>query len=183
MSFRIPDAARLVSRLSLRLQSKHLSTKTKAVNAFGSVLPEVIANGGWDAAWKTGVTPWDAGRPAPLLAHLDSHAALLNLPKPRVLVPGCGSGHDTFAFASAGWLATGLDVSETAITRCTSNVKDTPAWNDLPAERLRFIRDDFFEHNATYDLIFDYAFLCSFEPKTWQRWATAVHRLLDAANG
>lgn len=44
--------------------------------------------GGWEKCWEQGVTPWDLGRPTPIILHLHQTGAL---PKGRALVPGCGS--------------------------------------------------------------------------------------------
>lgn len=163
----------------LKLAASRFSTKGK--NVFGSPLPEVLARGGWEAAWQEGVTPWDAGRPAPLLSLLGS--AEFNLPGPRVLVPGCGSGHDAHAFAAAGWTATGLDISESAIARCNTNRLNVPAWRTIPPERLRFTEGDFFEHHADYDAVFDYTFVSSLNPSSRQRWASAMRSLLCEPTG
>lgn len=46
------------------------------------------SSGGWQDSWEQGVTPWDLGRPTPVILHLHQTGAL---PKGRALVPGCGS--------------------------------------------------------------------------------------------
>ena len=43
---------------------------------------------GWERCWEEGLTPWDLGKPTPVLQHL---LQTDSLPKGRVLVPGCGS--------------------------------------------------------------------------------------------
>uniref|UniRef100_A0A453QQD1 Uncharacterized protein n=1 Tax=Aegilops tauschii subsp. strangulata TaxID=200361 RepID=A0A453QQD1_AEGTS len=42
---------------------------------------------GWEKSWETGVTPWDLGKPTPIIEHLVKSGTL---PKGRALVPGCG---------------------------------------------------------------------------------------------
>ena len=34
------------------------SSSSSSTNAFGSSLPEALARGGWDGAWRESVTPW-----------------------------------------------------------------------------------------------------------------------------
>jgi len=65
----------------------------------------------WEARYVAGDTPWDKGGAAPpLLEFLARHSVT-----GRVLVPGCGPGHDVRAIALRGAEVTGLDLSETAL--------------------------------------------------------------------
>ena len=166
---------------SLHLFTVRLLTTRSRTNVFGSNLPEVVSKGGWDHAWQQGVTPWDAGRSSPLLSH--SSFPYLKSPenagRRTVLIPGCGSGHDVFAFAAAGWHATGLDISETAIARCHKNQHDIPALRSISQECIRFVSEDFFRHRDSYDLIFDYTFVSSLELPMRPKWASAMASLLN----
>ncbi|XP_020089880.1 thiocyanate methyltransferase 1-like isoform X2 [Ananas comosus] len=69
---------------------------------------------GWEKCWDKGLTPWDLGRPTPVVPQLVQSGTL---PKGRVLVPGCGLGYDVVAFASPGRFVVGLDISDTAIRK------------------------------------------------------------------
>ncbi|KAK1270373.1 putative thiol methyltransferase 2 [Acorus gramineus] len=52
-------------------------------------IQEVIHGGdGWNKCWEQGLTPWDIGRPTPVLVDLLEKGGL---PKGRALVPGCGT--------------------------------------------------------------------------------------------
>jgi len=42
---------------------------------------------GWEKSWEFGVTPWDLGKPTPVIEHLVRSGTL---PNGRALVPGCG---------------------------------------------------------------------------------------------
>ncbi|TFH31169.1 MAG: hypothetical protein E4H00_03925, partial [Myxococcales bacterium] len=65
----------------------------------------------WRAAWKRGVTPWDAGTSPPALQRL---VDLGTVPSGRVLVPGCGTGYDLAALARSDREVVGIDLSEDA---------------------------------------------------------------------
>ncbi|MEZ4469768.1 MAG: methyltransferase domain-containing protein [bacterium] len=65
-----------------------------------------------DERYQRGDTPWDLGGPSPVVQRL---ARDLLTPGMRVLVPGCGRGHDVEALARAGLQVTGLDLSPTAL--------------------------------------------------------------------
>ncbi|XP_058184248.1 probable thiol methyltransferase 2 isoform X2 [Rhododendron vialii] len=45
-------------------------------------------SGGWQKCWEQGLTPWDLGKPTPVLVHLHQTGALRT---GRALIPGCGS--------------------------------------------------------------------------------------------
>jgi len=56
----------------------------------------------WDARFQSGETPWDRGDASPQLA---AWLAAGTLAPCRILVPGCGSGHEVALLASAGFPA------------------------------------------------------------------------------
>src|ERR1700752_1046628 len=64
----------------------------------------------WDARFRGGVTPWDAGGVPPYLA-----AWIEKRAPGRVLIPGSGSGYEVRLFAERGWDALGIDFSDAAI--------------------------------------------------------------------
>uniref|UniRef100_A0A453QQR0 Thiol methyltransferase 2 n=1 Tax=Aegilops tauschii subsp. strangulata TaxID=200361 RepID=A0A453QQR0_AEGTS len=66
---------------------------------------------GWEKSWETGVTPWDLGKPTPIIEHLVKSGTL---PKGRALVPGCGMGYDVVALASPERFVVGLEISNIA---------------------------------------------------------------------
>ncbi|MQM00676.1 hypothetical protein Taro_033414 [Colocasia esculenta] len=72
------------------------------------------SEGGWEKCWEEGFTPWDIGKPTPVILHLLQTGAL---PNGRALVPGCGSGHDVVAMACPERFVVGLDISESAIKK------------------------------------------------------------------
>ena len=72
----------------------------------------------WDERYRQGDTPWDKGRASPaLIAWLQENRGLM---RGSVLVPGCGTGHDVRAIASAEpkSFPLGIDISKTAIQEC-----------------------------------------------------------------
>jgi SAM-dependent methyltransferase len=78
------------------------------------VKPETT-NVDWDHRYRLGDTPWEKGYAAPPLSEwLEKHGPLNG----RVLVPGCGSGHDVRGLAEAGssnCTVVGLDIASAAI--------------------------------------------------------------------
>ena len=65
----------------------------------------------WEEHYRSGDLPWDKGAASPALLE-----ALTRVPiRGRVLVPGCGLGHDVRALAAAGAEVVGLDLSPTGL--------------------------------------------------------------------
>ena len=80
----------------------------------------------WDMRWRAGFTPWDAGR---VPRHLRELVASRR-PAGRVLVPGCGSGHDVRFLAECGLDVEGIDFSEAAIEAAALGKGKTPPTHD-----------------------------------------------------
>ena len=67
----------------------------------------------WEAAYINDNTPWDKGTAAPpLLEWLATNSI-----SGRVLVPGCGTGHDVRLLAKQGADVVGMDISPSALCR------------------------------------------------------------------
>ena len=61
--------------------------------------------GFWQPRYAAGETPWDfGGVPIALKQWLQRESA-----PGRVLIPGCGAGHEVRAFDAAGWDVTAID--------------------------------------------------------------------------
>lgn len=122
----------------------------------------------FDARYAAGTMPWDfGGVPNALKRFLDKH------PGPgRALIPGCGSGYEIEAFASAGWEAIGIDFSAVAVAR---------ARRRLGRLADKVIEGDFFRHpfgERSFDLIYERAFLCALSPERRPHYAQRLAALL-----
>src|SRR5438094_5047210 len=79
----------------------------------------------WEARYQSGDMPWEKGAPSPGL--VDFLAAHPEIPRGKVCVPGCGTGHDVRAFAAAGFDAHGFDIAPSAIQLANEKTKDLGA--------------------------------------------------------
>ena len=118
----------------------------------------------WQTRYESGETHWDKGLPAPpLLEFLKSHPI-----QGRVLVPGCGSGHDVRALASQGASVLGFDVAPGAIERALS-------YESVSDETYQL--GDFFELpeplHGTFDAIFEHTCFCAIHPSRRREYAKA----------
>uniref|UniRef100_A0A803M5J8 Thiol methyltransferase 2 n=1 Tax=Chenopodium quinoa TaxID=63459 RepID=A0A803M5J8_CHEQI len=140
---------------------------------------ELFMRDGWERCWEERVTPWDLGKPTPVLQHL---LQTESLPKGRALVPGCGSvtvslfmGYDVITLASPERYVIGLDISEVAVEKARELASSSPN-----ANYISFLQADFFNWEPTelFDLIFDYTFFCAIVPNMRPAWATRMGDLL-----
>lgn len=136
----------------------------------------------WSNLWDKGdFLPWDKGAPNPALVDLLSsregesigdavktHAEGSQQRRRTVLVPGCGRGYDVLLFASFGFDAYGLEVSDSAVRQCMlereTNGHKYPVQNDLVGSgKVEFLNGDFFGDAwakdvgiDVFDVIYDY---------------------------
>jgi SAM-dependent methyltransferase len=129
----------------------------------------------WDQRWQSGDTPWDKGHAAPpLVEYLEAADAELHRAR-RVLVPGCGSGHDVRELARQGIPATGLDLSATAIERARA---------EPVAGREDYLCGDLFEQDwrigREFDAVWEHTCFCAIDPSLRAAYAKAMAGILPA---
>jgi SAM-dependent methyltransferase len=121
----------------------------------------------WEKRFRENFTPWDSGRvPESLVHFLRAETRPL-----RVLIPGCGSGHEVRAFAEAGHDVVAIDFAPAAVERAQRTLGPLPG-------RVRLA--DFFESDfgEPFDVIYERAFLCALPRREWPRYAPRVAGLL-----
>ena len=128
----------------------------------------------WDKRFAEGDTPWDRGAANPQLGIWLATGAL----KPcRILVPGCGSGHEVAVLAQAGFEVTALDYAPVAIERTRAQ---------LAAAKLTasLVQADVLDwHPALpFSAIYEQTCLCALYPDQWRAYADQLHAWL-APNG
>jgi len=109
----------------------------------------------WEARYVAGQTPWDKGAPHPALVDWLQQNAMPG----RVLVPGCGAGHDVRAISHYGASqVVGVDLSPTAI-------RQAHALRGEGSEQYvvgDFLSGDSFE--KPFDWIFEHTCFCAIPP-------------------
>lgn len=121
----------------------------------------------WEALYHSGDTHWDKGEPAPgLVDFLSDHAALVD---ERVLIPGCGRGHDTVPWVHAGAEVLGLDLSARAVEQARQRYGQ--------AGNPRFAASDFLATPGslgTFDWVFEHTLWCAIPPRSREDYVAAV---------
>ncbi len=114
---------------------------------------------------------WDLEKPHP---ELKSAMNQLKINKCRILVPGCGRGHDAAYLAKQGHIVTALDFSDRALEEAQK------LYGDI--ENLNFVKSDFFEfadnNQSTFDLIFEHTLYCAIAPEKRSKMVKAWKKLL-----
>ena len=119
----------------------------------------------WEERYRTGETPWDKGAAHPaLMAFLKSQPV-----HGRVLVPGCGLGHDVRALAATADEVIGLDIAPAAVRAA----KAQPA---IGGER--YVQGDLFAlpkaMRGSFDWVFEHTCFCAIDPSLRADYVTAV---------
>lgn len=126
----------------------------------------------WDERYAAQFTPWEvAGLPATFDVLAASLLASTGSTRPRLLVPGCGNGHEIAWLIEQGADVLGVDISERAVTLARSQ---------LPAalSDSAIVLSDFFALDvAPFDWIYERAFVAALPPTEWPRWVAQCARL------
>ena len=122
----------------------------------------------WEARYLAGDTPWDKGRAHPaLVAWLSGHPVT-----GRVLVPGCGAGHDVRVLALNPLAeVVGMDIAPSALLASAAFPK---------SGREEYVLGDFLagRDEAAFDWIFEHTCFCAIEPSQRAAYARAAGRAL-----
>lgn len=125
----------------------------------------------WNDLYAKGETPWDRGRPAPMLEVLrTTHPKLL---RGRVLVPGCGLGHDARWLADHGCEVVALDIAPLAIDRARQ--LDTGHCVDFRLVDIFNLPEDL---RGIFDLVWEHTCLCALDPPTRAQYIAGVRSAL-----
>ena len=120
----------------------------------------------WDLQYQLATTGWDLGVISPpIKAYIDQ----LTDKEISILIPGCGDTYEAEYLLEKGFTnITVLDIAPTLIEKLKVKFKNRKA--------IRIIQGDFFEHQATYDLILEQTFFCALPPPMRQKYIWKMHQ-------
>ncbi|MBC7464849.1 MAG: methyltransferase domain-containing protein [Bdellovibrio sp.] len=142
--------------------------------------PKIEKANYWEDVYvKEGIPGWDLAAPSPIIVDM---LPRLKLPKSRILVLGCGEGHDAAIFAEAGHVVTAVDFSKEGLRRGKEK------YGHLP--NLFFHELDIFnipiEWNHSFDLVVEHTCFCAIPPdqrtemvRLWRRMLHEQGQLLS----
>lgn len=124
----------------------------------------------WEGKYFADTTGWDIGYVSPqLVLFFES----LSDKDARILIPGCGNGHEAIWFAAHGFTQVSvIDLAKPPLDHVTKKT----------AGKINCIQGDFFELTGQYDLIIEQTFFCALDPDLRKPYVEQMARLL-APNG
>lgn len=119
----------------------------------------------WELRYQTGDTPWKKGHAHPALIEWLTHTPITG----RVLVPGCGEGHDVRAIANNATEVLGIDIAPSAKLLADSFAR---VGNEA------YVLGDFLKSDASqmgpFDWIFEHTCLCAIPPNRRKDYVAAT---------
>jgi len=124
----------------------------------------------WQERFLASNTPWDRGAPNPQLVRWLESGSLAPC---RILVPGCGSGHEVAMLAQKGFEVTALDYAPAALALTRERL-------DRAKAQARLVEADAlaWETPARFDAIYEQTCLCALHPDHWLRYAAQLEAWL-----
>ncbi len=125
----------------------------------------------WSKRYEEERTGWDLGSPSlPLKSYIDQ----LEDKNLKILIPGAGNAYEAeYLFREGFKNVYVMDISAIPLNAFRKRIPE------FPAEQL--IKENFFEHEGSYDLIFEQTFFCSFLPlpETRTKYGIKMNDLLN----
>ncbi len=125
----------------------------------------------WQDRYDQGTTGWDRGEPSPGIKMFLEQ--IRELPVRRILVPGCGRGHEVITLAQLGFEVTGIDFAAAAVAAAQlALVEQKLTANILHADLLEY------DPPQPFDAIYEQTCLCALHPSQWPSYAAKLAQWL-----
>jgi len=113
----------------------------------------------WEEKYRAKAIPWDRGAVSPALQGWLEDGVL---PAGRVLIPGCGHGHEAVELARRGFQVTALDIAPTALEHLAQEL------GTAGVEAERVCADALaWQPAQPFDAIYEQTCLCALDPAHW----------------
>jgi len=132
----------------------------------------------WNLRYDENDTPWDKGAPSPALLGLMEAQPRFFKPRSnttaKVIIPGCGYGHDAPPFLNRGFDVTGLDISDLALQGAQQRYGKS--------QHLHWLHADLFDLPETllgnYDIVWEHTCYCAIPTEMRAQYVAAMLSLL-----
>lgn len=121
----------------------------------------------WETRYRDHVTPWEAGTVPPRLRQLADELA----PGARLLIPGCGSGHEARLLIERGFDVLAIDFSALAVDIARATLGPH-------ADRVQLADFFTFDAGTGFDAMIERAFLCALPRALWPAYAARAAQLV-----
>ena len=131
-------------------------------------MTEFLSQDYWNNRYETEETGWDLKTISPPLKVYIDQLTDKNL---RILIPGCGSGHEAEYLLKQGFKdVTIIDFAPLAAEKMKLYLSDY--------QNIKIICADFFTHLGEYDLILEQTFFCALNPDLRTKYVQKMSELL-----
>jgi SAM-dependent methyltransferase len=120
----------------------------------------------WEERYRSGDIPWEKGAPCPALLELIDSGLFSG----RVLVPGCGLGHDVRALAAGGADPVGLDIAPLAVEQARRMDPGAPPHRYRLGDLFNLPESD----REAFDGVWEHTCFCAIDPARRKEYAQAV---------
>ena len=129
----------------------------------------------WEQRYQQGETGWDRGGSSPALIQWLKQAAIKT--GDRVLVPGCGRGHEVITLAQHGVWVTAIDIAPSATEYLQQQLKALP---EHTRQYVNVILGDLFAFQSSkyFDVIYEQTCLCAIESSQRSDYAKCLQQWL-----
>lgn len=128
----------------------------------------------WNQRYEAGDTPWEKGSPAPPLLELLEKTETSIWGDGKILVPGCGTGHDVRALAAKGLKPHGLDLAPLALKHAHANLK-----TGAESYELGDFLDPAWRNGKIFSAIWEHTCYCAIHPAHRPDYARACADLIS----
>lgn len=123
----------------------------------------------WNSRYIDGSIGWDMGQVSP---PIKSYIDQLEDKSIQILIPGAGNSYEAEYLLSKGFSNVNLlDYAETPMMSFLERNLN------FPVDQIHI--EDFFEHEAKYDLILEQTLFCALDPDLRQKYAIQISNLLN----
>jgi SAM-dependent methyltransferase len=127
----------------------------------------------WNEKYLRKEDHWDLNHPTQVFVDLLNSP--FQLKRGKMLVLGCGSGHDAILFAENGFEVTANDFSSQAISRIKKNAK-------LKKVKIDFLKKDLFKLGnlfpRKFNFVLEYTAYCAIYPSRRTEYRDVVYKVL-----
>ncbi len=122
----------------------------------------------WNTRWENQTTGWDIGYASPAIV---DYMKTCQSKDAAILIPGCGNAYEAEAMLKLGFTnITLLDIAPKSVEILQNKFKDLAY--------ITVIGGDFFQHQASYDLIIEQTFFCAIAPIKRSDYAKKMQEIL-----
>jgi SAM-dependent methyltransferase len=124
----------------------------------------------WEQRYQDNETGWDRGEASSSLHAWLEHGELEPC---RILVPGCGRGHEAVELAKRGFAVTAIDIAPSACSYLEQELKQAGVQGEV-------ICGDLFAFNppSPVDAVYEQTCLCAIDPEQRAAYEMQLHRWL-----